>query len=115
MNRLIDGIKSVVIVHEKNCDDPFMITRAAGLEPPLQIRSFTDLVTAPNPHNADLYDSVQGADVVLLQKSGLGISGSAVELAMRAVLSAPVEELDVLIFNEDYTLYEQSVIPEGVR
>ena len=104
MSNILAEAKSVVIVHGREQDDIFRILNTAGLQAPLSILGFTDLVTEANPYNANLVESVQRADEVLLQREGLGIATSAVELAVKAALSAPSNEVNVSFFNTNYEI-----------
>jgi hypothetical protein len=59
----------VVYVHSREHGDFAPVFKNAGLEAPLQITSFTDTHPDTNPHNAKLEETVQGCDVLVIERS----------------------------------------------
>ncbi len=103
-------MKTVVMVHDRAHDDPNKIAKLAGLGSAFSALSFTDRVTSHNPHNSELFDSVLRADVVILPQSHLGKLTSDTEVAMKGILSAVAGDQNVVLYNDDYTLFDEQVV-----
>lgn len=89
-----------VYVHTREHGDFAPVFRSVGLEAPLQITSFTDTHPDTNPHNARLEETVQGCDILVVERSLLLQDSDASRVAFGAMTRIREQARRVILVDE---------------